>query len=944
MERLLAIRTRVGGNREKAGFEFTFGQPREEQAGITLPAPHIRRTLSQAQFALRLSALREGAYDGPVDAALSLLEQALSAEGVLTRSACAAAEQALLPLSEEAKTYELVCAAHAHIDMNWMWGFDETVAVTLATFRTMLTLMDEYPDFCFSQSQASVYRIVEEYAPEMMDEMKRRIREGRWEVTASAWVETDKNMPDTESLIRHIRLTRDYLGRVWEVPAASLNIDFSPDTFGHSAHLPELNSFGHVRYYYHCRGRNTEDVLFRWRAPSGREVLVYREPYWYNSGIQPEMGPGLLDLLPHNGGLKTGLIVYGVGDHGGGPTRRDLASIREMQAWPVFPKVSFGTFGEYFRRAEAVRDRLPVVDKPLNAIFPGCYTTQSRIKRGNRRTEAALLDAEALTAAACAGDERLQPTAAFDKAWENVLFTHFHDILTGSCVQDSREYAMGLYQQAMAVAGTAQERAMRWISDRIDTTGLGMESPAQSQSEGAGAGYGIEGFAGVPRPERGSGRTRAFHVFNPLPQPRREAVELTVWDWPYDLARLTLTDASGAALPFERVDAARQRYWDHQYFRVLVQVSLPALGYATIVLREGPVRADPIHRHSGDRTDAPHEGFVLENECLRAALDPATGRLTSLFDKRSGRECVRPGSPAGLVLVQTEADTSSAWKIGRYLSEAPVTQTLRLSGHQGPIRQSVTLEQRLLHSTVKATISLDSGADALAYALEIDWHEAARAKEPVPVLVFRVPLAFAPDCVRVDVPAGAMDYAQKRQDVAGLTHAAAVYGDQALALVTDCKYGYRAQDDSLAATLINTATNPDPYPERGIHRIRLWLRPCEASPLALKEGALRLNHAPAYVAATSHPGPLPGEATLLECRSGCAVISSVGPLPGGGLRLRAYECEGKGGAVSVTLPFAPTSAKLTDLEGEALGPVSLDGRVATFSLSPYRLAMLTARP
>ena len=127
--------------------------------------------------------------------------------------------------------------------------------------------------------------------------------------------------------------------------------------------------------------------------------------------------------MPHNGGLKTGLIVYGVGDHGGGPTRRDLASIREMQAWPVFPKVSFGTFGEYFRRAETVRNRLPVVNQPLNAIFPGCYTTQSRIKRGNRRAEAALLDAEALTAVARAGNERMEPTARFDKAWENVLFT-----------------------------------------------------------------------------------------------------------------------------------------------------------------------------------------------------------------------------------------------------------------------------------------------------------------------------------------------------------------------------------------------------------------------------------------------------------------------------------------------------------------------------------------
>ena len=146
-----------------------------------------------------------------------------------------------------------------------------------------------------------------------------------------------------------------------------------------------------------------------------------------------------------------------------------------------------------------------------------------------------------------------------------------------------------------------------------------------------------------------------------------------------------------------------------------------------------------------------------------------------------------------MVCVQTESDTSSAWKIGRYLSETRVTDTLRLNGHQGSVRQSVTVEQRVLRSTVKTTISLDAGADALAYALEIDWHEAAKAHETVPVLMFRVPLASAPDYVRVDVPAGAMDYAQKRQDVAGLTHAAAVYGERALALVTDCKYGYRAQ-------------------------------------------------------------------------------------------------------------------------------------------------------
>jgi hypothetical protein len=209
---------------------------------------------------------------------------------------------------------------------------------------------------------------VEEYDPEMMDEIRARIREGRWEVTASSWVENDKNMPDTESLLRHIHLTHDYLQSVWGVPKEKLNIDFSPDTFGHSAFIPEIDTFGGVRYMYHCRGVTTEDVIYRWQCANGKEILVCREPYWYNSGITPDAGTGVIELSHHSGGLKTGLIVYGVGNHGGGVTRRDIERILEMQEWPVFPKMSFGTFGEYFRRAESVREQLHVRTGELNAI------------------------------------------------------------------------------------------------------------------------------------------------------------------------------------------------------------------------------------------------------------------------------------------------------------------------------------------------------------------------------------------------------------------------------------------------------------------------------------------------------------------------------------------------------------------------------------------------
>lgn len=224
----IKLKTSVGGNREQYGYEETFGQPREEQQHITVPARHIRRLLSQLEFAIRLNEERDGEFDACVRRALNYLLRCMELDGVLTRSACRKAEELLMALSEPAREYKLILAGHAHLDMDWMWSYHETVASTLATFRTVLNLMEQYPEFTFSQSQASVYKMVEEYDPDMMEEIKGRIREGRWEITASAWVETDKNMPSTESLLRHIAYTKNYLQEVWGVDPDSLQIDFPP--------------------------------------------------------------------------------------------------------------------------------------------------------------------------------------------------------------------------------------------------------------------------------------------------------------------------------------------------------------------------------------------------------------------------------------------------------------------------------------------------------------------------------------------------------------------------------------------------------------------------------------------------------------------------------------------------------------------------------------------
>ena len=147
MQTLLArwetIKQSIGGNREKTGFEFTFGQPKEEFFHVTMPAAYLRRIISEALFAIQLSGERQGEFDALIDESLRVMENALQTEGAISRQAAMQAEDALLPISSAAKEYEILCAAHAHIVMNWMWTWHETVGAPLAKFRTMLDLMRE---------------------------------------------------------------------------------------------------------------------------------------------------------------------------------------------------------------------------------------------------------------------------------------------------------------------------------------------------------------------------------------------------------------------------------------------------------------------------------------------------------------------------------------------------------------------------------------------------------------------------------------------------------------------------------------------------------------------------------------------------------------------------------------------------------------------------------
>ncbi|MGI6705839.1 MAG: alpha-mannosidase [Clostridia bacterium] len=895
------------------------------------------RILAQVEYLARISKIKNAAYDHLVEASLDFLANKFSEDTVITKAAALEAERILLPAAEVAKSYHILCAAHAHIDMNWMWAFDETVAITLDTFRTMLDLMEEYPDFTFSQSQASVYRIVEEFAPEMLEEIKARVKERRWEVTASTWVEADKNMPNGESMSRHILYTRNYLSKLLDICPDSLSLDFEPDTFGHSQNVPEILNKGGIKYYYHCRGYEGHN-LYRWESPSGKAITVYRDPFWYNGEISPEMAFYAPEFCSKYH-MDTMLKVYGVGDHGGGPTRRDIERALAMNTWPVFPSIRFGTFKEFFGLTDKVMDRLPVVKGELNFIFTGCYTSQSRIKLANRMGEATLNEAEAFDAvsALCTGS-RYSPEI-FAKAWENVLFNQFHDIIPGSGIIDTREYAMGLFQRTMAIANTRRKLAMRNIAARIDTSDLipADEDIRETRSEGAGVGFGIQDFK-IAQAERGRGITRIFHIFNPAPVDREETAELVVWDWQGDPERILFKDDRGNPVTHQLIDQGMNHYWGHSYMRILLKANVRAYGYRTYTMTEDRNSTFTDAFPQDARTEKIDE-FILENKLLKVTFDTRNAAIVSMIDKTNGEEFVAKNRPAGIFRLIQEDDYKgmTAWIVGRYMDIKDLTEGVRVKKvhyRTSPIRQSITYEMAFSNSTLKVVVSLDHDSPRLKFEVECDWHEIGRKGEGIPQLNFYVPVAYPCSSFKYDVPFGAIDREPMDRDVPGNSFILANRQDlngKTLMLVTDSKYGFRGYDNAMAVTLIRSSFDPDPYPEQGIHRFKLTL--CLVESRANKDilqEAYNCCHPFSVLSDTAHAGSFPLSQSFFCLEEGSVALSAL-KMPevqegDSEWVLRVYETEGSKTKAVFRLPQTPTDASYVDINER---PVDNDLQIST---------------
>lgn len=344
---------------------------------------------------------------------------------------------------------KVVVVANSHIDPVWLWDKYEGIDEVINTFRSACDRLDENPDLHFSASSTCFYRWVQELAPDVFGRIQGHVQEGRWEVAGAWWVEGDVNLPLRESLVASARISRAWLGENLGVDPV---VAFSPDTFGHPAGLPSVLAQTGFKYYVFCRPGSHEKAdlpgdLFWWRNGVDR-ILCYRLQYHY-SQRRGQLAEAIQDERFMSNGL--GCFLFGVGDHGGGPTKEEIASIREIMAGDTETDIQFGSLQAFFDEASLLPD-IPEYEGDLHYHAVGCYSVNRELKEGVRQAERALAFAERI---GCSG---------LDPLWETTLFNQFHDILPGSCAPFAARQAAAELGGVQAAAEDIAYRKLKGIS------------------------------------------------------------------------------------------------------------------------------------------------------------------------------------------------------------------------------------------------------------------------------------------------------------------------------------------------------------------------------------------------------------------------------------------------------------------------------------------------
>jgi len=794
---------------------------------------------------------------------------------------------------------------HSHIDVAWLWTLAQTRRKCGRSFNTILSLMEDYPEFKYTQSQPQLYDFVRQDYPDLFEQIKTKVKEGAWEPVGGMWVEADCNLAGSESLARQFLLGRSFFAEHFG-EAAESPILWLPDVFGYSANLPQLIKLAGMEYFFTIKlswsqYNQMPHDSFWWRGLDGTQVLTHlgstrsspEKEVTYNGMADPREIHDTWKHCQQKELHEELMTAFGHGDGGGGPTREMLENIQELADFPAMPRVQHSTAIDFFKKLEKTSgDRLPTWDGELYFEYHrGTYTSQARTKRANRKSEFGLHDAEFLSGLASVLDRDFDyPAAALKSAWKLVCLNQFHDIIPGSSIPEVYEDSAKQYAEVSNIIHAVNDDALCHISRSIGGDVL-VANPCS---------FARQGLAYL---EQSDNLPSAFQTST------GESVA-------------TQQTADGLLIAVPRIEAC---------------------GVIALVRTETDATV-PDTSLSVDETK-------LENRFIKINFN-AEGDIESVYDKIEQRELIPCGECANQFLAFEDRPLAwDAWDIDIFYDDkvfpaAPATSIEVVES--GPLRACLEIKRTVLSSSIVQRITLTRDDARLDFQTVVDWNERDVLLKAAFPLELRAPQAsFEIQWGHVKRPthqntswdwAKFESCAQKWIDLSE--------PDYGVSLLNDCKYGHDVKDNVMRITLLRSPGMPDPDADAGRHEFTYSLLPHAGG---LSSGTIQQAYAlnDPLIAFPSAAEPLAAAnapTSMFSVDRDNVIIETIKQAEdGNGIIVRLYEALGSRGAVSLQSDFSVQSCEIVNLLEKPLQPIRLEKSEIRFDIKPFEIITFKIR-
>ncbi len=796
------------------------------------------------------------------------------------------------------------CIGHTHIDVAWLWTVAQVRQKTCRSFATVLKLMEEYPNYKFISSQPQLYQFIKDREPEMYEQIKQRIAEGRWETEGGMWLEADCNLTSGESLARQFVYGKKFFKEEFGKDNVIL---WLPDVFGYSGALPQIMKKSGIKYFMTTKlawnqFNKVPTDTFWWEGIDGSKIFTHLittlgigqpvENFFttYNGMLHPDAIIGGWQRYQNKEFNNDILISYGFGDGGGGPTREMMeTSVRMEKGIKGMPKVRQEFARTYFDELyEKVKDakRLPTwVGELYFEYHRGTYTSIAKNKRENRKNEYRLMEVELMSVLAeLAAKEGLEyPTQQLDDMWHLLLRNQFHDILPGSSEKDVYDVTEQEYKQMT-------KEGEELISERIQAI----------------------------TPDGGEGLT----LFNTLGYDRS------------DIVNLGNVDAAAVSDGTNVYPAQKTADGTFAYIK-----NIPSKGYKGLSACEAPEAAAPFA--------ITEDG--IETPFYTVKIDGA-GQFTSIVDKEADRELLLEGQVGNEIRVYEDKPMCyDNWDIDIYYTEKswPVLDDAVCEWiENGPVRATLKVSKRIMDCIFVQKIHFYAEDRRIDFETYIDW------KMSQHLCKVHFPLDIHSDEATFDIQFGNIKrkiHQNTSWDMARFESCAHKWVDfsetgYGVSLMNDCKYGYSLLDKKLSLTLLTSGVDPNPVSDQEEHYFTYSLYPHMGTwkPETTVQESFNLN-VPVRVVA----GGTAGEAySFASCDKANVVLETIKKAENGdGVIVRLYEIENTRTNAQVTFDRPVLSVEEVNLLEETVegGKVTAADNTIKFQIKPYEIKTYRVR-